>query len=584
MIHINTKDRVKLRLSGVNITNTTGPAIFFEDSDKGYITISEGSQNRITCGAEYDVDAKAAIFSNDDLEIKGQGSLSVTSQGHHGIASDDELKIEEGVIQITSERDGIHVNDGIYITGGDIEITADEDGVQSDGILSITGGSVNITTQGEVTADTDTFPGSMEPGQRPQRGQEQAAAPTTEPTATPEDAQPADDVSSKGIKAETGVYVGGGVISVSSTDHSLHSAGDILISDGALTLSSSVKKGISGHGHVTVNGGSIIIPSATEGIESKAYLTVNGGEIRITCTDDGVNAGGSETEQTAEAQPGQPSSGQGGHDMEFPQGSLGDMTQPSGEEAGQQPGSGAMEGMDPPRDAPEDGAQPPEGEIGRHPGGMGFGGEPGGGSMMYSADKQIIINGGYLVIDAQGDGIDSNGDLTINGGMVLVNGPTSGGDSALDTNGTIYQNGGTVIAVGSAGMMEGSGEGSAQASVTARFNQTIEAGTRLYINDSQGNTLAAFVPSKNYASVIFSSPQVEEGETYTIYQGGSVSGNQTDGYYTDAVCTGGQALVSVAAAFDSGAAGMGRGGFDGGQRGQRGERPSFEGEQEQQQT
>lgn len=50
------------------------------------------------------------------------------------------------------------------------------------------------------------------------------------------------------------------------------------------------------------------------------------------------------------------------------------------------------------------------------------------------ADESCVltINGGTVTINADGDGIDSNGYFYINGGTVYVEGPESNGNSALD--------------------------------------------------------------------------------------------------------------------------------------------------------
>lgn len=66
------------------------------------------------------------------------------------------------------------------------------------------------------------------------------------------------------------------------------------------------------------------------------------------------------------------------------------------------------------------------------------------------------INGGYIHILAGGDGIDSNGDLTINGGEIYIDGPSDNGNSAIDYGdwSDAYVNGGTLVAIGSSGMAE----------------------------------------------------------------------------------------------------------------------------------
>ena len=45
MIYVNSEEKVKLRLSGASITNSTGPAIYFDNVEEGLITITEGTEN-----------------------------------------------------------------------------------------------------------------------------------------------------------------------------------------------------------------------------------------------------------------------------------------------------------------------------------------------------------------------------------------------------------------------------------------------------------------------------------------------------------------------------------------------------------
>lgn len=157
MIYVNTKEKVKLRLSGASITNSSGPAIYFADVDKAFITITAGTVNSLTDGSTYsDTEAKGALFSNDDIEIKGKGTLNITGNYKHGISCDDDIKIENGTITITAVTDGINANNKIKISGGDINITAGSDGIDSDEVVEISGGTVTITAEDDaVHAELD---------------------------------------------------------------------------------------------------------------------------------------------------------------------------------------------------------------------------------------------------------------------------------------------------------------------------------------------------------------------------------------------------------------------------------------------
>ena len=163
MIYVNAQDKVKLRLSGVNLKNANGPAIFFEQSAKSLITITENTENYIEDGSEYTEDAKAAIFSNDDLEIKGKGSLTVIGNYKHAIASDDDLTIENGTINITAAKDAIHVNDDFTLTDGTLTLSAGSDGIQAEKAVVIDAGTVTVLkcTEGIESGSTLTINGGI---------------------------------------------------------------------------------------------------------------------------------------------------------------------------------------------------------------------------------------------------------------------------------------------------------------------------------------------------------------------------------------------------------------------------------------
>jgi len=143
MIYVNTEEKVKLRLSGVNITNSKGPAIYFADTDKSFITITKDTENYLTDGSTYsDEDADGAIFSNDNLEIKGKGALNIVSNYKHGISSDDNISIENGNISIKAIKDGLHANDEVKISGGTTYIEAGSDGIDAGKEIEIKDGTI----------------------------------------------------------------------------------------------------------------------------------------------------------------------------------------------------------------------------------------------------------------------------------------------------------------------------------------------------------------------------------------------------------------------------------------------------------
>lgn len=130
----------------------------------------------------------------------------------------------------------------------------------------------------------------------------------------------------------------------------------------------------------------------------------------------------------------------------------------------------------------------------------------------------IQINGGQLVIYADGDGIDSNGSLEVNDGTIFVSGPSNAANSALDYETEATINGGTVLAAGPAGMacgFTGGSQGSALVDLQGAANQTLALST------SDGSVLVEFVPVHAYQTVVVSSPNLALGDTFLLTSGSS---------------------------------------------------------------
>ncbi len=131
----------------------------------------------------------------------------------------------------------------------------------------------------------------------------------------------------------------------------------------------------------------------------------------------------------------------------------------------------------------------------------------------------IIISGGDILVNAQGDGVDSNGSLLFSGGKLIVSGSTNGMNSALDADGNIIVNGGSLFATGALGMVETPASNSEQYCVSFAQNSKIKAGTVLTLVDADGNVLLEDTLAKDCQSIILSCPGLTKGESYSIYGG-----------------------------------------------------------------
>ena len=269
---------------------------------------------------------------------------------------------------------------------------------------------------------------------------------------------------SDGMDAEETLQVDGGTITIAAGDDGLHADGDLVLNDGTVTITKSY-----------------------EGLEGKT-VTITGGSYAVTSSDDGVNAAGDGTAGNSSDSASSDSS----KEQKMPSGTPPKQPQNS---------SDSTEMPDAPKSAPNGNGNP----------------EPGG--MEDATDYNLIqISGGMLTVNAGGDGLDSNGDLTVTGGEIYIDGPVQGGNGALDCSGTATISGGTVIAVGSSGMAENFSSSSTQGSMLVTVSASMISG-EITLQDSNGNSLLSYTPAKSYNSVVISCPKLTSGETYTLLAG-----------------------------------------------------------------
>lgn len=134
-----TEEKLKLILSGVTLSNSSGPAIFINEAKRCTIELENGTVSTLKDGGKDKIN-DGVIFSNDTLHIKGNGTLNITSGNAHGIASDDDIIIEDGYININSVKSGIFAHDDITVKGGNINIKGGTNGLKSKGTIHIEGG------------------------------------------------------------------------------------------------------------------------------------------------------------------------------------------------------------------------------------------------------------------------------------------------------------------------------------------------------------------------------------------------------------------------------------------------------------
>ena len=509
------------------------------------------------------------IKSTDDLKIVS-GTYNITSN-EDGIVGKDLLAVKVGIFNITSGQDGMKstydkddTKGNIIIDDGTFNITASTDGIQSEHILRINGGEFNIKTGNGYQASTkssNSQPGNM-------------GGNTTTTTQTQ------DEDSMKGLKAGTIIKVTGGTYIIDSQDDSVHTNGNMYIDNGKYTINTG-NDAFHADTQLVINGGTIDIQNSYEGIESLEII-INGGDINVTASDDGINASGGSSDSTDTQQQGMSDNNRPGNmdnndsNMNLGQqgvmmdgnrsdnGTMGgngnNMGQLQGAPDENQSGNGMMGGnsdsMGQSQGSP-DGSQSGNGVMGGNGNNMGQpqgaldGNQSGNGMMGGNSDNMgqlqgmpdnnksgnmggfgnsdsnatMTINGGNLFVNASGDGLDANGSIYINGGTVIICGPTSDGDTAIDFDSACEIKGGTVMAFGSSGMLETPTSAENGACIVTSFS-SVSAGTQYTLTDSTGKTILSYTPSKAYASAIVYSADISTGNTYTV-NAGSVSQSVT---------------------------------------------------------
>lgn len=146
----------------------------------------------------------------------------------------------------------------------------------------------------------------------------------------------------------------------------------------------------------------------------------------------------------------------------------------------------------------------------------------------------IDVNSLYAIVDSgedsdEGDAIDSNGTLVINGGTVVAI-AHPGQDAGLDSVNGTYINGGTVLATGD--MYDAISNESKQNFMVLSFSNKVNADTLITLVNENDNAIMSYKTDRTYTNLIYSSADLTNG-TYSLYKDGNVEGNETNGFYTE---------------------------------------------------
>lgn len=522
--------KIHLVLNGVSVRCENSAALLIRGADKVFVTLAEGSENTLESGSEApsgeDENVDGVIFSRSDLTLNGSGSLTINAGYKHGIVSKDDLVITGGVYNITAvggglygkdcvkildgtfnlnvEMDGIQSDNEedadrgfVYIAGGTYDITAGHDGIQAETLLKVADGTINITTGTGSVGNTKTeemsggFGGGMQPG-----GLGDGGRPGSDDSNG--DMQPPELPSEVTESAASGS--GAAVNGSSDTDSTSNGSTNVTDSSSGESI-----KGLKSGSLLEITGGTIVINSEDDSVHSNGSITITAGNLTFSSDDDAVHADENLQIDGGSIQILQSYEGLEGKSVVINDGTISLVSADDGINVNGGADSSGFGGF-----------------------GRGFETDSFGSS---ETDIYIAINGGEITIDASGDGLDSNGNLYITGGVTYISGPSDSGNGALDygegCTGEI--SGGVLLAVGASGMAENMSSSSTQCTFMQNLDETASGGDTVTITDASGNVLASYTPVRSYQNIIFSCPELQVGETYTVTAGSqSVAVEQSD--------------------------------------------------------
>lgn len=473
--------KVQIVLDNVDITCATSAAVYVKSAEKVFVTLAEGSQNTLRNTDEYvaidDNNIDAVIFAKSDLTLNGTGSLTIVSAEGHGIVSKDDLKITGGTYDITAAGHALSGKDSVRIADGTFILTAGKDGIHSGnedneekGYIYIADGDFTITSDGDgmdasniVQIENGTFDITAGGGAANSQKTHESDMPGGPGGGMPQNGEKPDgeDMSEMGEKPD----------GANMPEMGEKPDGENMPQDTTTDESGTSIKGIKADGDMYLNGGTYQIDSEDDSIHSNANITIADGTYTLATGDDGVRADDALIVNGGTITVTESYEGLEGLTVTINDGTI-DIT------------------------ARDDGIN--------------------------AAGEKMELNGGYIHILAGGDGMDSNGNLTINGGEIYIDGPSDNGNSAIDygDRSSAYVNGGTLVAIGSSGMAEGMSDSSKQKVLMVKLGEQMEAGD-VVLTDREGNVIVSYTALKSYDCVIISTAEVESGAAYTLTTSGT---------------------------------------------------------------
>ncbi|MDD6405055.1 MAG: carbohydrate-binding domain-containing protein [Clostridiales bacterium] len=421
------------------------------------------------------------MFTKRDLDgtYDESEAVKITLSGKTATSNSSNVQIEDGVVTIKSA--GVYVLSGTLTDGSIVVDAGDYDKVQLvfDGVSITAADYAAIYAKNAdkvfVTLAEGTENSLMVSGdyvQTDDNNVDSVIFAKCDLTLNGAGSLTVKDTTGHGIVSKDDLVVTGGTYTIDSQDHCLNGKDSVRIADGTFNLSCDEDGIHAGNddqqdGYVYIEGGDINISVGDDAIHAEGLLIITGGDIDISKSYEGIE----------------------GYKILVTGGGIDVVSSDDGFNA-----AGSSSG---------------------NSGGPGMGGV----DMDADNDAYILITGGTININADGDGIDSNGYIGITGGSVYVLGPSDNGNGAMDYGICAAITGGEILAVGGSGMAQGFGDESTQCSALVNFDEWVDAGETITLTDSDGKEVLSYKVDKKFNSVVISTSDMKQGDTYTLTVG-----------------------------------------------------------------
>ena len=453
--------KATIELNGLTLTNSSavysGAAVHIQNGKRINVKVITGTENTLVDAASGS--QKGCLYVKGHAEFKQQGTLNVVGNVKHAIKAGEYITLKNATLNVTSAvGDGISCNQYFLMESGTINISGTED----DGIQCDLDGDAST---GETVDHEDEDSGNIyiEGGNI-----------TINCTA----------IAAKGIKAAGDIFISGEpIIDVTTSGKGEWDEED---------LETNAACGISADGNIDISGGTLTFTSTGsggKGMKCDSVLTISGGDITVTTTgalyyNNGTTENTNYTGNTDNV-------------------SSDYYSSPKGIKAG---------------------VKTRVGNSYTYSGGMVIsGGKVKVSTSGYNGEgieskNYLNVTGGEIYVNAYDDGINSAQDMTITDGYIYSH---SNNNDGIDANGNIYLNGGLVYAIGSRSPELG-------------IDANSEGGKKVYVN---GGVIIAVGGIENGAS--YNQPKIQQSSVssntwYTV-----TYGDNTVAFKTPTITTGG---------------------------------------------